>query len=137
MHHNKGVSRGDHIYGIKSKNLGRFKNTMSKKNEPNIEALLKVEIGKTKNVIKEYKELTKPISPENAIGRISRMDAINNKTINEAALRKAETKLKNLEYALGNVNEPDFGKCARCKKQIPIQRIVLLPQSRFCVNCAK
>ena len=29
-------------------------------------------------LIKEYKELTKPIAPENAIGRISRMDAINN-----------------------------------------------------------
>ncbi len=32
--------------------------------------------------IEVLKELTKPIAPENAIGRVSRMDAINNKSIN-------------------------------------------------------
>ncbi len=36
--------------------------------------------------ILEYRELTKPIPPENAIGRVSRMDAINNRSVNEAAL---------------------------------------------------
>ena len=38
----------------------------------------------------DYKEITKPIAPENAIGRISRMDAINNKSVTEAALRQAK-----------------------------------------------
>jgi len=36
--------------------------------------------------ILEYRELTKPIPPSVAIGRVSRMDAINNRSINEAAL---------------------------------------------------
>jgi len=36
--------------------------------------------------------LTKPISPESAIGSVSRMDAINNKSINESALRQSEEK---------------------------------------------
>ena len=35
--------------------------------------------------IEEYKELTKPIPPSEAIGRVSRMDAINNRSVNEAA----------------------------------------------------
>ncbi|NOQ72892.1 MAG: TraR/DksA family transcriptional regulator [Crocinitomix sp.] len=103
----------------------------------NITALIEKEIAKTKELIIEYKEFTKPIAPENAIGRISRMDAINNKTINEAALRKSETKLKNLEIALKNVDDPSFGKCAKCGGEIPLQRIMLVPQSRFCVNCAR
>jgi RNA polymerase-binding transcription factor len=101
-----------------------------------IEKLLSTEIEKTTLLIDEYRELTKPIAPENSIGRISRMDAINNKSINEAALRKAEAKLKNLELALASIDDQDFGKCAKCKKDIPIQRIMLVPQSRFCVNCA-
>ena len=108
---------------------------MAKENE--LEILLKKEIKKTKELIEEYKEFTKPFAPENSIGRISRMDAINNKTINEAALRKAEDKLKNLEFALSNIDDPDFGKCLKCKQEIPTQRIMLMPQSRFCVNCAK
>ena len=56
-----------------------------------------------KEDIASYRELTKPISPENAIGRISRMDAINNKSVNEAALRNALAKLQQLERTLGDV----------------------------------
>ncbi len=94
------------------------------------------EIDKTKKSIIEYKEITKPIAPENAIGRISRMDAINNKSVAEAALRTAEEKLDKLIYMLTQIDKDNFGVCAKCKKQIPIGRILLMPQSRHCVNCA-
>ena len=101
-----------------------------------IETKIKEEILKTSERIEHYKELTKPISPENAIGRVSRMDAINNKSINETALRKEEQKLKNLHIALGNIHEKGFGNCDQCKNEIPIGRILLMPQTRFCVHCA-
>jgi len=102
-----------------------------------IQHIIEEEINKTRASIQHYKELTKPIAPENAIGRISRMDAINNKSVNEAALLKAEQKLKNLNIALGNINDSDFGISARCNQNIPLGRILLMPQSRFCVNCAR
>nr|MCS5662894.1 TraR/DksA C4-type zinc finger protein [Flavobacteriales bacterium] len=86
--------------------------------------------------IASLKELTKPISPENAIGRVSRMDAINNKSVNEAALRNAVNKLALLESALQRVNNENFGLCIRCNNPIPIQRILLMPQSNRCVHCA-
>ena len=98
---------------------------------------IKDEIVKTLHSISNYQQLTKPIPPENAIGRISRMDAINNKTVNEEALRKAQLKLKNLKVALLNINDTDFGVCHKCKNNIPIGRIMLMPQSRFCVHCAR
>lgn len=81
-------------------------------------------------------DLTAPISPENAIGRVSRMDAINNKSINDDALRKTNAKLKGLESALNRIDTSDFGYCMRCKNEIPIGRILLVPHSRFCVHCA-
>lgn len=109
---------------------------MLKSNLKEIEALILQEIQKTAQQIKSLEVLTKPISPENAIGRVSRMDAINNKSVNEAALKKQKQKLKNLEIALSNLNEPYFGICAKCKNQIPLGRIMLMPQSRFCVQCA-
>lgn len=109
---------------------------MNNKDLKDIQEKIEAEIVATEAAIISYKELTKPIAPENAIGRISRMDAINNKTVNEAALRKAEQKLKNLKIALSNINDPDFGICGGCNLQIPIGRILLMPHSRFCVNCA-
>ncbi len=86
--------------------------------------------------IAELEELTKPIAPENSIGRISRMDAINNKSVNEAALRTAKAKYKNVALALEKTDQPDFGVCRRCSKPIPIQRLLILPGSPFCVQCA-
>jgi len=93
------------------------------------------EIIDTQSQIIELKELTKPIAPDCAIGRVSRMDAINNKTINEAALRKAIVKLSGLKYALERIDDKDFGICAKCKQSIPIGRVMLMPHSRFCARC--
>jgi DnaK suppressor protein len=102
-----------------------------------IKKRIEEEIVATRELVLKYRELTQPISPENAIGRISRMDAINNKSVNDAALRKAELKLSNLQIALGKIDDADFGICIRCKKPIPMGRILLLPQAITCVNCAQ
>lgn len=58
-----------------------------------IKDLLLAEISKTKEVMLEYKEMTNPEPTGVAIGRISRMDSINNKNVMQAALRQAEIKL--------------------------------------------
>jgi DnaK suppressor protein len=94
------------------------------------------EIDKTERLITEYKEMTKPVAPDDAIGRISRMDAINNKSVTEASLRQAEEKLKNLNRVLSRVGTRDFGICIKCGKPIPEGRIRYRPESLTCVNCA-
>ena len=94
------------------------------------------EIEKTTNSILEYQKMCKPISPDDAIGRVSRMDAINNKSVLEAALRKAQSKLKNLEIVKREINNSGFGVCVKCKNAIPIARLILVPESKNCVNCA-
>ncbi len=109
---------------------------MKKEDKKEIRIKINEAIEKTTKSISELRELTKPISPDDAIGRISRMDAINNKTINENALRKANLKLTHLKVALQNIDSDDFGTCVRCKNEIPLGRILLMPQSRFCVYCA-
>lgn len=95
------------------------------------------EISKTEAQILKYRELTKPISPENAIGRVSRMDAINNKSVNESALRQAEQKLKDLKRVMEKSGSAEFGICLRCKKPIPVGRILIRPESLYCVHCSR
>ncbi len=110
---------------------------MNKEDKQDIKKRILEELKKTEELILDYKESTKPISPENAIGRVSRMDAINNKSVVEAALRKAEEKFNKLKLVLDKVNDADFGLCMRCGNPIPIGRILLIPQSRNCVRCAQ
>lgn len=106
-------------------------------NEDELTSKIEEEISVTERKIKDLRNLTKPISPSDAIGRVSRMDAINNKSVNENSLRQAEVKLSNLKRVLENVGTPNFGICVKCKNQIPIGRILIRPQSLLCVNCAR
>ena len=103
----------------------------------NIKQTILDEISKTEKSIEEYKDLVKPISPDVAIGRISRMDAINNKSVMEASLRQAEEKLRNLNKVLSQIDSKEFGMCMKCKQPIPIGRILIRPESLYCVNCAR
>jgi len=98
---------------------------------------LLTEIDSTQKKIVEYTELCKPIAPENSIGRISRMDAINNKSVVEAALREAKNKMQQLQVMQLKIKDADFGTCTKCKQHIPLGRLMIRPHSKFCVNCAQ
>jgi hypothetical protein len=42
-----------------------------------IKQIILKEISKTERLVSDYREMSQPVEPDNAIGRISRMDAIN------------------------------------------------------------
>ena len=109
---------------------------MTKKEKAQLKENIIIKISQFEKQIKKLKELTKPIAPDCAIGRISRMDAINNKSVNEAALRQNQQQLKGLEYALENINDERFGICVGCGQSIPMGRLLVMPGSKKCVNCA-
>ncbi|MFN4000479.1 TraR/DksA family transcriptional regulator [Algoriphagus sp.] len=83
------------------------------------------------------REHSAPEALDSAIGRISRMDFINNRSINEAQIKKNESKLKGLNNWLAKLGTADFGKCIRCGQEININRLLFMPESNHCVNCAR
>lgn len=93
-------------------------------------------IDKYEKDIKDTESMTQPISPENAIGRVSRMDAINNKSVMEASLRNKISKYNKLKLALSKVDGDGFGICTRCKRNINPARLMYMPESTKCINCA-
>ena len=95
------------------------------------------EIVQTEKQISEYKKSIKPIAPDKAIGRLTRMDAIANKSVIESSLNQAENKLNKLRHVLSKVDSPDFGICLECGEDIPMGRLLIIPESMHCVNCAE
>jgi DnaK suppressor protein len=93
------------------------------------------EVENIKENILALEKMSKPVSPDNAIGRLTRMEAINAKSINDANIRTAKIRLMNLEKALERVESPDFGICRICEEPIPLKRLMILPESNVCVQC--
>lgn len=109
---------------------------MKPEEKQHIKTTIERKIAKAEREIKELEELTRPIEPENAIGRVSRMDAINNKSVNEAALAQTRQKLQKLQKAMTNIDKPEFGSCYKCGEPIPMGRLVVMPESTLCTKCA-
>ena len=101
-----------------------------------LEKEIKDLINKLESEISDLEESAAPVAPENSIGRISRMDAINNKSVVEASLRNRKKKLSRLRLSLSKVYDPGFGQCTYCKKTINPKRLMLVPESDKCINCA-
>lgn len=97
---------------------------------------IKALIAEAEASIADMEAMTQPISPENSIGRVSRMDAINNKSVMESALRNKKSKLSKLKVALNHVDAEDFGICVMCKNPIQEARLIYMPESTYCVRCA-
>ena len=97
--------------------------------------IIRSKIETIKVSISELEELIKPIPLDASIGRISRMDAINNKTINESSMREKKKILQRLEKALENSNSKDFGLCTKCGNEIPFGRLEYIPHTTRCVSC--
>lgn len=48
-----------------------------------------------------------------------------------------ETKLKDINSALEKIKENKYGKCERCDKEIPEERLKISPEARLCLECQK
>jgi len=109
---------------------------MSGEEQEKLKLIIDSKIIRLQRQIVELKELTKPIAPDCAIGRVSRMDAINNKSVNDAMLLKKQNQLNKLHLSLDALDDVDFENCIVCSHKIPIERLFIMPESRMCMNCA-
>lgn len=78
-----------------------------------------------------------PIAPDSAYGRLSRMDAINNKSVFDVALRDKKTTLDRLNFALTKIDLEEYGKCQKCGNEIILKRLMSLPYVPLCFSCAQ
>ena len=109
---------------------------MTKNEKEQIREKIQNDITELNREIEQLENLTAPIAPDNAIGRITRMEAINSRSVNEASLNKARLKRRQLEEMGVAINKSDYGLCSKCKDPIPFERLLWLPESDRCVKCA-
>lgn len=103
-------------------------------------ALIKIILHTKEEILHEISELelkTAPIVPDCSLGRLTRLDAMQEKSINEAVLEKAKIRLKKISYVLTKIDTDEYGICSICEEEIPYARLCIVPESSICVSCAE
>ena len=67
----------------------------------------------------------------------TRMEMINYKRSCEANIRDTMKKLSRLEVALKRVDSSDYGICIECERPIEMTKLMLMPETMYCVQCHK
>lgn len=89
---------------------------------------------------KELKALElqlKPIAPDCSLGDLLRAEMMHDQEVLNRAYVEARKRYSRLLYAKEHLEDEKFGVCIECDEPIAFQRVLLMPESRYCVSCAK
>lgn len=80
-------------------------------------------------------ESTKPISPDVAIGRLSRLDSMQMQQMALAGKRRLEDEYARLHEAMRRIDTGNYGRCLLCGGDIATERLEFQPDAVSCVAC--
>ena len=72
---------------------------------------------------------------QSAVGRLSRVDAIQQQQMADAQKRRNELRLKQISVALNTFVDEEYGDCKVCGEPIGYGRLTARPESPACVSC--
>ncbi len=73
---------------------------------------------------------------QQAVGRLSRMDAMQRQAMAQAGDRSRARDLQRIDAALRRIEEGEYGYCAECGGQIAEKRLAVDPMASLCIACA-
>ena len=75
------------------------------------------------------------ILDQQSVGRLSRMDAIQQQNMNLATETNRKQKIMKIENALKRIDIGSFGICISCSEQISEKRLLIDPTVLKCIDC--
>jgi DnaK suppressor protein len=113
---------------------------MTKRSDINIKALKKKLLAHRQEVVVDTKtseEARQPVElDQTSVGRLSRMDALQNQAMALETDRRRHVELQHIEAALKRIEEGEFGECLNCGEEIAAKRLEVDPTAAICIDCA-
>ena len=73
---------------------------------------------------------------QQAVGRLSRMDALQNQAMAKATHARRGVEKTRLKAALERISEGEYGFCEDCGDDIALGRLEFDPAALLCISCA-
>lgn len=74
---------------------------------------------------------------QSVVGRLSRMDALQQQAMAQATGRRTEQELQRIWAALGRMRAGDYGYCVKCDEEISEARLRVDAAALICIDCAR
>ena len=91
--------------------------------------------------LKEIGDGQKSIQPlsldQSRVGRLSRMEAMQQQEMAQAASRLTAMEEQRIRTALDRVKSGDYGYCMNCEEEIVEGRLKVDPSVLICIDCAR
>jgi DnaK suppressor protein len=79
---------------------------------------------------------TKPVTlDQQSVGRVSRMDAMQQQQMSVATREQAALLLKDISSALSRIDSDEYGYCQDCGESVGFARLQAQPQALLCLAC--
>jgi len=76
-----------------------------------------------------------PVDLAEPIGRLSRMEAIQQQSMTRANRSAAQRRLQQIAAAKQRIDRDAYGDCADCGEGIGFERLTVRPEAPLCIGC--
>ena len=103
-------------------------------------AILKEQLQTTQDELSRLLQLSEKSSDiveldQSSVGRLSRMDAIQQQQMARAGKRRLQLQRAQITKAMNKIADAEYGYCIECDEIIAFARLQIRPESELCVVC--
>ena len=101
-----------------------------------LRSMLEAEKIRLESLLSHGEADTKPVTlDQQSVGRVSRIDAIQQQQMAIASKAQASRLLQRIELALQRIDDGEYGYCSQCGESIRFARLQAQPDASMCLAC--
>ncbi|MCW8885715.1 MAG: TraR/DksA C4-type zinc finger protein [Motiliproteus sp.] len=100
------------------------------------QGLLEQKFQQLREDLAQAEQSCQPVSlDQSKVGRVSRVDAIQQQQLAKAGLQALKNELRLVERAQLRVEQGEYGECLECGEDIAVKRLQARPETPYCLEC--
>ncbi len=108
---------------------------MTPKEKEELKRLIKEQIDELGLEIEEVKKALYPKRGKEPLDKVAHLNFKLEQSIHIQRDKELTKRLNRLKQAYLRIDRADYGICQECEEDIPMERLKLMPESLYCVDC--
>ncbi len=99
--------------------------------------LIELRLTRAARDLERLERGSRPVELDGSIGRVTRMDALQNQHLAKAMYGRAADQLPALQAAQASLQAGTYGVCRSCGEPIDYERLLVMPETMTCMQCSR